>query len=1202
MRRIVAWAMLMGCIAAACPDIGRAQTTYSEDFTQATTTNPWYFSNGACLTAGTSTSTTSPGVIPSCLTVFSSYYSQPHFSSSGTSHADTAMVGGANGVAGGSQTLPDPVGQGALRFTNGYTTTDPSSGINESGAIYSRTPFNAGSGIAITFKTVTYRGNSGGAGLDGADGLSFFLIDATKVTPGDGIFNGLGSSGGSLGYTCSNGNVPSDGLTGAYLGLGIDEYGNFMNGTSITPYGNAVPGPIRNFGDNTASGYGYVPERIGLRGLGSISYAALAQAYPTYYNSTLFPTSTLQQAAVRSTCANGTVVAYVPLTNSFLPVLTMPVNDYSPIPNGTVTLTTAGLTLANESDVARPTGKTTLGVTDGNIFLYSLKITQNGLLNFSYSINGSGVNHPVITNQSITAQNGSLPAKLYFGFAGSTGGSTNIHEIMCFQAAPVTQSASSAAGDQKQVAAVQATTQDYFAYYDPNDFTGRLTAYPLIDTNGVITINSLAAWDAQCVLTGTTNCVNTGVAGPTSPEAPTSRTMVTLNGTNTDTTANVGTAGIPFEWASLTTNEQLVLDAGDTLPINANRVSWLRGDRSKEINSAGVGTFRARNGVLGDIVDSSPAWVGPPSSPYAIAWKDRLATSTTMPENSGVNYVSFQTTNQSRQNVVYAGANDGFLHGFRAGTEDVNGNLSGTNDGYELFAYMPGAVLNTVHNAVNTSLDLSNPLYSHNFFVDATPGTGDLYYGSAWHTWLVGGLGMGGAAIYALDITSPSNFTESNAANLVKGEWSAATLSCAGNGTSPATCGLNLGKTYGTPQIRRLHNGTWGAIFGNGFGSSTGDAGIYIMSISQTSGAITFYYLSTGTAGSSNGIAYVAPADLDGDHITDYVYAGDLNGNVWRFDLTSATASNWGVTTLGGVPNPLFKTQAGQPITTQLVVASALATGTTPRVMVAFGTGQRTQFTNTSAATYIAGQQALYGVWDWNLSAWNAVSSAPYASLTQAQYSTATSDTTAPYTLGQSNLTAQTFTAASTAATTAAGTAQTPVTTSNATVTFVTCTTSCTPGTTFGWYANLNSTQGATNSAGATLNEQIVSTPTLYQGAILVNSSIPANFSVLSCSVPSTDTGVLYAVSVATGGTLINGGGSTSNTYSSVFTAYKDTQTVGIPTNETGTVSVVNTKENTTYAVAQNIVVNQGSSPGQAVQIAVPNNIAVNRTTWVELR
>src|SRR6202030_1738479 len=155
----------------------------------------------------------------------------------------------------------------------------------------------------------------------------------------------------------------------------------------------------------------------------------------------------------------------------------------------------------------------------------------------------------------------------------------------------------------------------------------------------------------------------------------------------------------------------------------------------------------------------------------------------------------------------------------------ANSFINVNNDGQEVLAYMPGAVLSGINNirgnnippsvaGVNPSLDFSDPRYGHNYFVDATPGSGDLFYGAKWHTWLVGGLGAGGAAIYALDVTDPSpgNFNENNARNLVKGEWTSQTITCVNVGG----CGANLGNTYGIPQIRRFHDGNWGAVFGNG--------------------------------------------------------------------------------------------------------------------------------------------------------------------------------------------------------------------------------------------------------------------------------------------------------------------------------------------------------------------------------------------------
>ena len=127
-----------------------AQTVKSEDFTGSSSTNNWYYFNGACLTAGSDATGTSPGPIPGCMNIKSTYYNEN-------------LVGGQNGVSGSTETLPDPVGSGALRLTNGNP-----GGYHQSGAIVSAFSFPTSDGIQITFKTVTYRGNSGGAGHDGA--------------------------------------------------------------------------------------------------------------------------------------------------------------------------------------------------------------------------------------------------------------------------------------------------------------------------------------------------------------------------------------------------------------------------------------------------------------------------------------------------------------------------------------------------------------------------------------------------------------------------------------------------------------------------------------------------------------------------------------------------------------------------------------------------------------------------------------------------------------------------------------------------------------------------------------------------------------------------------------------------------------------------------------------------------------------------
>jgi type IV pilus assembly protein PilY1 len=1262
------------------PMASRAQSNVSEDFTHATTTNSWNFFNGACLTAGTGSSAgTNPGTIPSCLSVTSSYYKEN-------------LVGGSAGYL-GSSTAPasltagvaDPDGKGALRFTNGYP-----GGYHQNGAIVSAgTPFPTGAGVQVTFKTVTYKGDSKGAAGDGADGISFYLMDGSKPA-------GIGAWGGSLGYSCSNSNPPYDGLVGGYIGLGIDEYGNFLNGTNNTLGETGTSAT----GDNTASGGGYQPGRIGLRGAGSISWAALTGAYGTnlgasspYYPASL--ATTCSNGGVYSTttnscgvacssgsynastntcdscpagttfysgtntcnsCASGTYdvntnsctpvaytcpngATYVASSNSCTPqcsagsfnsgtsmcnvcassstfdypghapskstpcascsksgsynatngscstgslswagpkstsaantptVITpksvsitsstpssgVPLSrlavqktcktghlwNYStassPADAGEATLAntanTAGIldypaipgaysvltntTIANESAVTR---------SDATVIAYKLKITQDGLLSFSYSYNG-GAYQSVIAKQDITASNGPLPGSFQFGFAGSTGGSTNVHEILCFQATPSDQAATSIGLNAKQAAKIASGTQAYLAYYYPSNWTGRLTANDLLfdASTKILSVSNTANWDASCVLTGVQSaatCPTTGAAGPVTAQA--SRTILSWDGTQ----------GIPFQWTNLSAAQKTALNSGDASATNLNRLNYLRGDRSKEVNSAGVGLFRPRDSVLADIVDSSPTWVGPPNSPYATTWSDALYSTAAAAENTGTqSYAQFKSTAGTRQNVVYVGANDGLLHGFRAGSYDSNNNYVNNsttpNDGAEILAYMPGAaisgtvftsgststsVTDTIHgtdptnsNAVTSLLDYSNTQYGHNFYVDATPGTGDLFYGGTWHTWAVGGLGAGGAAIYALDVTDPSAFSEGNASTLVIGEWTPASITCA----NVSGCGKNLGDTYGQPVIRRLHNGMWAVIFGNGFNSRSGDAGIYVMTVDPSTGAKTFYYLSVSnstTTYTNDGIAYVYPADLDGDRIVDYVYAGDLQGNLWRFDLTSNTASSW-----AAAASPLFTTDTGQPITTKPAVWIVTpTTGSTLRLMVDFGTGRKIPITNSAPTQYMSGTQSLYGIWDWDMDSWNVKSSTKYYSLT------------APQTIG-SNLVQQTVMTQSSG----------ELDGSSNQVCWAGTTTCGSGNTQFGWTLDL---PGA--------YEQVIYNPIAYKGAFVVNTLIPTSPSITSCS-NSTETGNTIAISVTTGGAITD-----------LFPGYKDA--IGFRTDGSGSVTSLN--------------------------------------------
>ena len=1145
-------------------------TNYTENFTGSTTNNSWYYSNGACLTASSSAGTPSPGQIPGCVTM----------TGPGGYYSGKTLVGGSTGR------FPD--NPGALRFTNNNNF--------QRGAIISNFTFPlASNGIKISFTTESYEGDSGGGGSDGADGISFFLQDASKVDLTDASqASAIGANGGSLAYSCSNetSNYPQDGLIGAYLGLGIDEYGNFLNNGDNTATGDY----------SSATGSDYQWDRIGLRGAGNVNWNYLNATYPTDYPSSTPATGTpsARNYGVLDTCQTNTIWKYSDdgWTNTGTPLPSF--TDYAAIPNAFNVLT-GSMQIANESAIYRGYGPTqTSGMSSsqaanyGVPITYNLTITPAGLLSLAYSYNG-GAFQPVITNQNITTANGPIPAQVRFGFAGSDGGSTNIHEIMCFQASPQNQSQSSAGLNQKQTSKVQTGTQVYFAFYNANNWTGSLTSQYLITPPGATSPNALEIsptvnWDASCVLTdvlSTQTCATTGVPGVV--ESPGSRTILTWNGAQ----------GVPFEWGSLTSAEQTALDTGDPTPINANRLNYLRGDRSNEMNAYGQGLYRARTSVLGDIIDSSPTWVGPPSASFPTTWRDLLNPSATLPENANgaQTYPAFETQYQTRTNVVYAGANDGLLHGFRTGSFNSSGTYDPQlNDGYELLAYMPAYVVDSI-NANAAEQDYSNPLYAHNFNVDAPPGVGDLFYGGQWHTWLVGGLGAGGSAIYALDITNPANFSESNAASTVIGEWSTTTV--AGTTTSTLTCanvsncGNNLGLTYGDPQIRRFHDGDWGAVFGNGLNSATGDAGIYVMLVDPTTGGQTFYYLSTGSAGTGDGITYVTAADLDGDHIVDYVYAGDANGNVWRFDLTSSDPSQWTAS-----PVPVFTTAGNQPITSRVIVALVTTSGAR-RVMLEFGTGRQIPFSVTSAATYSSTQQALYGVWDWNMGSWNSKSAAKYASLPTATGIAAPTSTIT----GTGSLEQQTITATYDASLAGSATSSTP--SSAYYYRTVSANTICWADTSgcnqYGWYLNLsagyanptdpNGLQSA-NTNYPYVYEQVIFNPVLEAGAFIVNTTIPPTSSLATCAATSA-AGWTMAIDPATGGAFPNSffGDANHN-----FLNVNNQAISGIALSGTGSPSFV-TQGTMTYMVTQTV-----SGTGAITAVNPQGGIKGTRLTWIEKR
>lgn len=478
------------------------------------------------------------------------------------------------------------------------------------------------------------------------------------------------------------------------------------------------------------------------------------------------------------------------------------------------------------------------------------------------------------------------------------------------------------------------------ARFDSADWSGQLLAFGINEDGSV---NPTADWNAGTVLN--TQNHDTG------------REIITFNPTADVVPGGAAEGqGVPFRWPaayktpapltdmssaqinSLLTNAPYPAATAVVAQVTANQAfgaaitNYLRGQRTNE----GIGyEFRTRNSILGDIVNSDPRYVGAPAFRY--------------PESiAPKSYAAFKTAYDDRDPMVYVGANDGMLHGFAE------------EDGSEQIAYMPYEVFSNI-------ASLARPDYSHRYFVDAGPNIVDAFLATRddpssavdglWRSVLVGGLGGGGQAVYALDVTEPDNFDEVNAASLALWEFS-------------DTDDADLGFTYGKPQIAKMANGRWAAIFGNGYNNSvadgaasaTGRAALFIVDL-ETGDLIRKLSTNTGSVATPNGLATPTVIDYNGDYVADFIYAGDLLGNIWKFDVTNASPAQWDSDYKSGAnPRPLFTTTANQPITTQPQVAfhpDGLA-----GFMVYFGTGQYLEVDDNSPTGEPT--QAFYGIWDKN--------------------------------------------------------------------------------------------------------------------------------------------------------------------------------------------------------------------------------------------
>ncbi len=483
----------------------------------------------------------------------------------------------------------------------------------------------------------------------------------------------------------------------------------------------------------------------------------------------------------------------------------------------------------------------------------------------------------------------------------------------------ISEEAGSASAVSASSGSLETGNRIYSASFRSGKWTGDLISKS-IDTNG--RISATPDWSASDRLTAR---VAAGGA----------RQIITYNPDSRQ--------GVPFQWpanpaapgademnawqvASLRRNPITGLEDS----LGETRLNYLRGEE--------VDGFRRRTTPLGDIVHSSPALVGSPLSFYPDNWGNSA------PENNAP-YSTFGRDNRNRRRVVYVGANDGMLHAFDAGQWSGTEWSAGT--GEELFAYVPSPVFPRLSALTNTR-------YTHKYYVDVTPRASDVFINGRWRTVLVGALGRGGQGIYALDITDPDAITETGAQNAVLWEF-----------TDREDQGV--GFVYSSPVIARMNNGRWAAIVANGYNNSTAGEGysagggwssVIIIDIATGAMVRKLHPITSscrGTGATPNSTAEPTAVDLNGDNTVDAIYAGDLFGCVYRFDVSGNTPNQWtwGTTIHHAVDS------AGNPTP----ITSAVTVGSHPSgngVMVYFGTGKYLEPSDQRSTR----RNRIYGIWD----------------------------------------------------------------------------------------------------------------------------------------------------------------------------------------------------------------------------------------------
>lgn len=399
---------------------------------------------------------------------------------------------------------------------------------------------------------------------------------------------------------------------------------------------------------------------------------------------------------------------------------------------------------------------------------------------------------------------------------------------------------------------------------------------------------------------GELRAIQIGEDGSLGSEMWNAGTKLSNNASDRVVLTSNGSKIVDFDWANLTPDQSFALNNQGGDDLGEERVLWLRGNNVNGLREREV------DKRLGDIVNSDPVFFG--KRDYGF---------TKLSEHGGNHYGTY--VKSKSHEIVYVQANDGKLHAFNAQT------------GVEVFAYVPNGIYDKLPKV--TAPNYGSSVNQHVFLADGQTTVGDVYNGSEWRTILVAGLGAGGEGAFVLDVTEPTD------PKLIH-EFTSA----------------DVGHVTGKPAIVPLPNGRWAVVIPNGYKSGSNNTAKLLVGEVSGGSLSPIHVMDTGVGG-DNGLSE-PEFTINGAGAVDRAYAGDLQGNMWRFDL-SAPSDKKSV-------SKLFAAGPDQPIT----AAPTLGLNFLKRdpetaiesVMVYFGTGRYLSDSDLNPDN--AKTQSFYGIAD----------------------------------------------------------------------------------------------------------------------------------------------------------------------------------------------------------------------------------------------